>query len=171
MPSRYQSDRVDCASGPLRRRGHRRLRAVLRQTADNLVHGNHYFAAQAAAWQRAGKDPRWIRVKVAKHFRRLAYALVAGGPLFPQPCCQQRHAILAKLLEFHSDHGTPLAEVRQDLDTVFAQLSPQTQTQEVPPLRARLDDLVNRRRGPPLLQELIPVVLALRVQLSRIEAR
>ena len=34
MPSRYQSDQVDHANGPLRRRGNRRLRALLMQTAD-----------------------------------------------------------------------------------------------------------------------------------------
>src|SRR6185436_6875612 len=72
MPSRYQSDRVDCANGPLRRRGNRRLRAVLMQTADNLVQSNHYFRAQAELWGRTGKDARWIRVKVAKRFSRLA---------------------------------------------------------------------------------------------------
>ena len=160
LPSRYQSDLVDHAHGPLRQRGHRRLRAVLMQTADNLVQCNHYFRALQEPWRRAGKDPRWIRVKVAKRFSRLAYALVAGGHLFPHPCRQPSHSILAKLLEFHSDHGTPLADVRQDLDTVLAQLSDQTRTQEVKPLQERLDDLATRRRGPQLLKELIPVVLA-----------
>jgi transposase len=95
MPSRYQSDQVDCANGPLRRRGNRRLRAVLMQTADNLVQCNHYFRARAAVWQRAGKDARWLRVKLAKHFSRLAFALVAGRQLFPHPCCQPRHYLLA----------------------------------------------------------------------------
>src|SRR5215475_11244511 len=54
MPSRYQSDQVDCANGPLRRRGNRRLRAVLMQTADNLIQCNHYFRARAEQWTRAG---------------------------------------------------------------------------------------------------------------------
>src|SRR5207244_9434151 len=106
MPSRYQSDQVDCANGPLRRRGNRRLRAVLMQTADNLVQCNHYFQARAAQWRGAGKDPRWIRVKVAKIFSRLTFALVGGPQLFPHPCCQPRHAILGKLLAFHGEHGT-----------------------------------------------------------------
>src|SRR5205807_1590440 len=52
MPSRYQSDRVDQANGPLRRRGNRRLRAVLMQTADNLVHGNRRPRVAPPRWSR-----------------------------------------------------------------------------------------------------------------------
>src|SRR5262249_27222843 len=116
MPTRYQSDQVDCANGPLRRRGNRRLRAVLMQTAANLVQSNHYFQARAEHWTRAGHDARWVRVKVAKIFSRLAFALVAGRQLFPHACCRPRHAILGKLLAFHSDHGTDPVAMRQDLE-------------------------------------------------------
>jgi transposase len=160
MPSRYQSDQVDCANGPLRRRGHRRLRAVLLQTADNLVRHNHYFRAQAAQWCHAGKDPRWVRVKVAKHFSRLAYAVVAGGQWFPHPCRQPQHYVLGKLLEFHADHATPLAEQRQDLENALAHLSPRSRAEEAVPLQARLEELTQRQRGPQPLAELIPIVLA-----------
>src|SRR5712691_2453868 len=82
MPSRYQSDRLDLADGPLVRHANRRLRAALLQIADNLIVCNHHFRARATLWQHAGKDPRWIRVKVAKTFSRLAHALVAGPELF-----------------------------------------------------------------------------------------
>ena len=160
MPSRYQSDQVDHPHGPLRRRGHRRLRAVLLQTADNLVQHNHYFRAQAAQWQRAGKDARWLRVKVAKHFSRLAYAIVAGGQLFPHACRQPHHYVLGKLLEFHADHATPLTEQRPDLEHAIAQLSPATRAAEAVPLQARLEELARRKRGPQPLAELIPLVLA-----------
>lgn len=160
MPSRYQSDLVDCANGPLRRRGHRRLRAVLMQTADNLVLHNHYFRAQADQGRRAGKDPRWIRVKVAKHFSRLAYAVVAGEQLFPHPCRQPQHYVLGKLLEFHADHDTPLAEQRQDLEHALAHLSATTRAEEAEPLHERLEELAQRKRGPQPLAELIPLVLA-----------
>lgn len=160
MPSRHQSDLVDCPNGPLRRRGHRRLRAVLMQTADNLVLHNHVFRAQAEQWRRAGKDARWLRVKVAKHFSRLAYAVVAGGRLFPHPCWQPRHYLLGKLLEFHAGHDTPLAEQRQDLEHAIAQLSPATRAEEAVPLRARLEELAQRKRGPQPLAEIIPLVLA-----------
>jgi transposase len=159
MPSRYQSDQVDCAHGPLRRRGHRRLRAVLMQTADNLVQCNHYFRARAERWSRAGKDPRWVRVKVAKIFSRLAFAVVAGRQLFPHPCCQPRHAILGKLLRFHSEHGTDPQALRQDLEAAVAQLPAKSRAAEAKPLQEQLDALA-RRRGPQPLAEIIPLVLA-----------
>ena len=159
MPSRYQSDQVDCANGPLRRRGNRRLRAVLLQTADNLVQCNHYFRARAEQWTRAGKDPRWVRVKVAKIFSRLAFAMVAGRQLFPHPCCQPRHAILGKLLAFHSEHGTDLPALRRELEAAVDQLPPQSRVVEAEPLQKELDAL-NRRRGPQPLAEIIPLVLA-----------
>jgi transposase len=158
MPSRYQSDQVDCANGPLRRRGNRRLRAVLMQTADNLVQCNHYFRARAECWSRAGKDPRWVRVKVAKIFSRLAFALVAGGQLFPHPSCQPRCYILGKLLAFHSEHGTELTAMRQDLEATVAKLPAKACAAEAEPLQEQLDALA-KRRGPQPLADLIPQVL------------
>lgn len=159
MPTRYQSDRVDCPNGPLRRRGNRRLRAVLMQTADNLVQCNHYCRARAERWTRAGKDPRWVRVKVAKIFSRLAFAMVAGRQLFPHPCRQPRHYILGKLLAFHSDHGTQPLPMRHDLEAAVDQLPPRSRAAEAKPLQQELDALA-RRRGPQPLTEIIPLVLA-----------
>jgi transposase len=159
MPTRYQSDQVDCANGPLRRRGNRRLRAVLMQTADNLVHCNHYFKARAAQWTHAGKDPRWVRVKVAKMFSRLAFAVVAGRQLFPHPCCQPRHYLLGKLLTFHNEHGTDPQAMRQDLEAAGEQLPTKYRAAEAVPLQQELDALA-RRRGPQPLAEIIPLVLA-----------
>ena len=159
MPSRYQSDQVDCANGPLRRRGNRRLRAVLMQTADNLVQCNHHFHARADQWSRAGNDPRWIRVKIAKIFSRLAYALVAGEHLFRHACCQPRHYILGKLLTCHSEHGTDPATMRQDLEAAAAQLPAKARATEAEPLQKELDALASRR-GPQPLAEIIPLVLA-----------
>ena len=159
MPTRYQSDQVDCANGPLRRRGNRRLRAVLMQTADNLVQCNHYFHARADQWTRAGKDARWVRVKVAKIFSRLAFAMVAGRQLFPHPCCQQRHYIIGKLLAFHSAHGTDLQAMRRDLEVAAEQLPAKQRAAEAEPLQKQLDRLA-QRRGPQPLAEIIPLVLA-----------
>jgi len=159
MPARYQSDQVDSANGPLRRRGNRRLRAVLMQAADNLVQCNHYFGARAERWARAGKDSRWVRVKVAKIFSRLAFALVAGRQLFPHPCCQPRHYILGKLLAFHSDHGTDPLAMRQDLEAAVEQLPASARAAEAEPLQQELGAL-GRRRGPQPLAGIIPLVLA-----------
>jgi len=159
MPSRYQSDEVDYPNGPLRRRGNRCLRGVLMQTADNLVKSNHYFAARAENWTRAGKDPRWIRVKVAKIFSRLAFAMLASRQLFPHPCCQQRHYILSKLLAFHMDHHTQPRVLRRDLEAATDQLPLKARPVEVGPLQQELDALA-RRRGPQPLAKIIPLVLA-----------
>jgi hypothetical protein len=162
MPSRYQSDQVDYPNGPLQRRGHRRLRAVLMQCASNLVQCNHYFNARAELWKRAGKDPRWLRVKVAKIFSRLLFAIVAGRQLFDHPCCQPRHYILGKLLTFHMEHHTTPELMRQDLEAVIEQLpsSARVRADEAQPLQELLDELAKRRRGPQPLANIIPLVLA-----------
>jgi len=129
------------------------------QTADNLIQSNHYFRARAAAWARAGKDRRWVRVKVAKIFSRLAFAIVAGRQLFPHPCRQERHYILGKLLTFHSEHGTDPKAMRQDLEAAVEQLPVKARAREAEPLQKELDAL-GRRRGPQPLAEIIPLVLA-----------
>jgi transposase len=160
MPSRYQSDRVDCADGPLRRRGNRRLRGVLMQAADNLVQCNHYFKAQAEQWRRAGKAAGWIRVKVAKRLTRLAYALVAGKQLFSHPCNQKGSYILEKLFNFHADHGSPPEVMRQDLEAASGQLPASSRQEEARPLQQRLEEMAGKKRGVQTLQEIIPFVLA-----------
>jgi transposase len=162
MPTRYQSDQVDCANGPLQRRGHRRLRAVLMQCASNLITCSHHFKARAELWKRAGKDARWIRVKVAKIFSRLLFAIVAGRQLFDHPCCQPRYYILSKLLTFHMEHHTAPDLMRQDLEAVIEQLplSARVRADEAKPLQELLDELAKRRRGPQPLANIIPLVLA-----------
>jgi transposase len=161
MPTRYQSGHVDRADGRLRASGHRRLRTALLQIADNLVNNNHYFSVQSLAWKAAGKDPRWIRVKIAKKFTRLAYAIVAGRTLFPHPCCQPRHYILDKLLAFHREHATPMDQVLRDLDAATQQLPRSTYAQEAQPLYQRLEQINQRRSNrPQLLGDILPIVLA-----------
>lgn len=168
MPSRYQSDQVDCANGPLRRGGNRRLRGVLMQTADNLVGCNNYFRAWAGKWRKANKDERWIRVKVAKRFSRLLYTMVAGKQIIPHPCIQERHYILKKLLEFHTEHKTPLGQMRASLEAVVAQLPGSSHKEEAKPLVEQLEEL-GKRRGPQPLQEIIPIVLA-RLGVKQVES-
>ncbi len=157
MPARYQSDQVDC-QGPLRRSGNRRLRAALLQIADNMIRHNHHFAARATLWK--GKDPRWIRVKLAKIFSRVAYAIVAGGQLFPHPCLQQECYILDKLMAFHHDHKTPPQQLQQDLNAAIAQLPRNRYVPEAKPLLKRLEELGQKKRGPQPLKNIIDIVLA-----------
>jgi transposase len=161
MPSRYQSDQVDCANGPLRRMGNRRLRAVLLLIADNLVRHNKYFAARAALWQRQGKDKRWIRVKVGKSFSRIAYVMVAGRQLLlTHPCCRDRHYILDKILKLYTEEHFPSAQLQADLNAAAAQLPSHVRAEEAKPLQSRLDEAAKRKRGPQPLADILPLVLA-----------
>jgi transposase len=49
-PSRYPSDQVDRADGPLVRACNRSLRAAILGIADNLVCCNHHFQGLATRW-------------------------------------------------------------------------------------------------------------------------
>ena len=159
VPARYQSDQVDRANGPLRRRANRRLRTALMQIADNLVACNHHYQAKATSWARKGKDARWIRVKVAKNFNRLLYAMVAGRQLFPHPCRQEDHYVLHKLMEFHRLHGSPMPQHLADLDAATLQLPPSAYAAEAMPLKERLKEVLNRK-GPQPLADILTIVLA-----------
>ncbi len=77
-PSRYQSDQVDHANGPLIRHCNRALRAAILGIADNLILCNHHFNVLATQWAAQGKDPRDTHVKVALRFCRIAFQMVAG---------------------------------------------------------------------------------------------
>ena len=157
MPSRYQSDLVDRPNGPLRRHGNRRLRRTLLQVADSLVSCNHHFGVQTLAWRQRGKDPRWIRVKVAKAFSRLLFAIVGGKTLFPHPCRQEDHYLTRKLIDFHRQAKTPMAEVMGDLAALCLQLPRSACATEVAGLN-HLQEMP--RRGPQPIAELVPFVLA-----------
>jgi transposase len=159
VPARYQSDQVDRAHGPLRRRANRRLRAALMQIADNLVACNHHFQAKSTRWAQQRKDPRWIRVKIAKNFSRLLYAIVAGRQLFPHPCRQENHYILHKLMEFHRLHNTSMPQLLAQLDAATQQLPPSAYVAEAAPLAERLKE-VQKRKGPQPLADILPIVLA-----------
>lgn len=161
VPSRYQSDHVDHPDGVLIRCANRRLRAALLQIADNLVICNNHFRAKASIWRTADKDPRWIRVKVAKSFSRIAYAIVAGRQLFTHDCLQSRHYILDKLNAFHRDHDTPSATALDDLRAAIEQLPKTEYAHEAKPLQDELNRISNgHRRGPQPLGDILPIVLA-----------
>jgi len=160
MPSRYQSDRVDLADGPLIRGANRRLRTALLQIADNLITCNYHCRARAELWIRASKDPRWIRVKIAKSFSRLLYTLVAGRQLVYHPCLQERHYLLDKILAFHREHATVVPEMMEDLQAAIEQLPRSEYATEARPLAEQLERINAHHRGPQLLGNILPIVLA-----------
>ena len=160
-PSRYQSDKVDKANGPLVRACNRSLRAAILGIADNLIVCNHHFQVLATQWAAQGKDPRHTRVKVALRFCRIAFQMVAGRQVFRHPSIQGRHYILDKLTAFHREHDTGMAEVLRDLQAAVGQVPPREYAAEAKPLAEELQKINDgRRRGPQLLGDILPIVLA-----------
>jgi transposase len=160
-PSRYQSDQVDKANGPLVRNCNRSLRAAILGVADNLIVCNHHFQALATQWAAQGKDPRHTRVKIALRFCRIAFQMVAGRQVFRHPSIQGRHYILDKLTAFHRDHDTGMAEVLRDLQAAVGHVPPREHAAEARPLQEELQKIQEgRRRGPQLLGDILPLVLA-----------
>jgi transposase len=160
-PSRYQSDRVDKANGPLVRHSNRSLRAAILGIADNLVTCNHHFQGLATQWRAAGKDPRHTRVKVALRFCRIAFQMVAGRQVFRHPSIQGRHQILDKLNAFHRDHDTGMTEVLRDLQAAVGHIPSGEYAAEAKPLAAELQKIrEGGRRGPQMLGDILPIVLA-----------
>ena len=160
-PSRYQSDQVDKANGPLVRNCNRSLRAAILGVADNLIHCNHHFGHLAEQWTRQGKDPRHTRVKVGLRFCRIAFQMVAGRQVFRHPCIQGRHYILDKLTAFHRDHDTGMVELLRDLQAALSQVPLGEHPAEAKPLHEELQKIHDgHRRGPQPLGDILPIVLA-----------
>ncbi|HKB41772.1 MAG TPA: transposase [Gemmataceae bacterium] len=160
-PSRYQSDAVDRANGPLVRHCNRALRAAILGIADHLIACNHHFQALATGWAAQGKDPRHTHVKVGLRFCRIAFHMVAGRQVFRHPSVPGRHYILDKLTAFHRGHATAMAEVLRDLQAAIGQIPPREHAAEAKPLAEELQRIQDgHRRGPQVLGDILPVVLA-----------
>lgn len=160
-PSRYQSDQVDKANGPLVRNCNRSLRAAILRIADNLILCNHHFQHLAAQWKGQGKDPRDSHIKVASRFCRIAFQMVAGRQVFRHPCIQGRHYIVDKLSAFHREHETGVEQVLCDLKAAIDQVPPREHASEARPLQEELQrNHDGRRRGPQPLADILLIVLA-----------
>jgi len=160
-PSRYQTNQVDKADGPLVRNCNRSLRAAILGIADNLLLCNHHFQHLAALWTGQGKGPRDIRIRVGLRFCRIAFQMVAGRQVFRHPCIPGRHYILDKLNAFHREHGTDLADVLRDLQAAIGQLPSAEYAAEARPLQQELQRInEGRRRGPQRLGDILPIVFA-----------
>ena len=170
FPSRYQSDQVDRADGPLVRCTNRRLRGTILTIADNLINCNDHFRAKADLWKAMGKDPRKTHVKIAKRFTRIAYQMVAGQQVFRHPSCQKRSYILDKLLAFQRVHVTCADQMLADLQAATEQIPRREYHAEAQPLTQMLDKTrTARTRGPQLIGEILPLVLA-KLGLERVQS-
>ena len=160
MPSRYQSDQVDRPNGPLRRCANRRLAQYRCRSPTTWSSATIISLSARLSGPWPAKNHGWIRVKVAKSFSRIAFAMVAGRQLFPHPCCQPHHYILDKLLAFHREHDTPMAQVLVDLQAATDQLPRSAFAREAEPLAKRLERIQATKRSPQLLGDILPIVLA-----------
>ncbi len=94
-------------------------------------------------------------------FCRIAFQMVAGRQVFRHPAIPGRHYILDKLNAFHRDHGTGMVEVLRDLQAAIGQLPSREHAAEAKPLQEELQRIHDgRRRGPQLLADILPIVLA-----------
>jgi transposase len=160
-PSRYQSDKVDKANGPLPHICNRALRAAILSIADNLIMNNHHFNVLVQQWESQGKDPRHSHVKIGMRFCRIAFQMVAGKQVFRHPCIQGRHYIIDKLNAFHREHDTDMAQVLSDLQAAVGQVPTREHAAEAKPLAEELQKIQEgHRRGPQMLGDILPLVLA-----------
>jgi hypothetical protein len=137
FPSRYQSDAVDRADGPLARHRNSRLRAACLGVADNLIKCNAHFHAKFEFWKARGVDPRDIRCRVANRALRGVFQIVSGRRLYHHPSRLDREYVLDKLFAFHLAHATPPHEILRDLKLAADQIPQHEQAAEALPLKER----------------------------------
>lgn len=161
FPSRYQSDQVDRADGPLSRFRNALLRAAWLRVADNLTKCNAHYRGKYLLWKAAGVDPRDIRCRVANRAARPIFQMLYARQLFKHPSRVDRSYVLDKLLKFHQDHKTPPHEIVRDLEHAARQIPPGDRSQESRPLEERRRRARrSRRSGPQLIGTLLVGVLA-----------
>lgn len=161
FPSRYQSDEVDRADGPLAHLRNARLRAAWMRVGDNLIKCNNYFRGKAALWKQRGVDARDIRCRVANRATRTVFQMVSGRRLYHHPARLDRQYVLGKLLAFHEERHTPAHEILRDLQHAAEQIPVAERTAEAKPLLSRMAKARHSRRsGPQQLNTILVAVLA-----------
>jgi len=161
FPSRYQSDEVDRADGPLARHRNARLRAAWLRVADNLIKCNAHFHGKFELWKQQRVDARDIRCRIANRAVRTVFQMVSGRRLYQHPSRLDRQYVLDKLLTFHQEHDTPPAEILRDLQSAAAQIPKHEQAAEAAPLVERYRKCrKSRRRGAQSLGTILLAVLA-----------
>ena len=161
FPSRYQSDEVDRADGPLAHLRNARLRAAWLRMADNLIKSNAHFRGMAQLWKQRRVDSRDIRCRVANRAARTVFQMVSGRRLYQHPSRLDRQYVLDKLLTFHQEHQTPPHDILRDLKHAADQIPKHERAAEAAPLQARYAKCRRSRcKGPQQLGTLLLGVLA-----------
>lgn len=161
FPSRYQSDEVDRADGPLARFRNARLRAAWMRIADCLIRNNAHYRGKSELWKQRGVNPRDIHSRVANRVTRTVFQMVSGRKLYHHPSHLDRSYVIAKLLEFHKEHATAPAEILRDLNAAATQIPKSEQGAEAGPLQKTCHKACrSRRKGPQAIGDILLVVLA-----------
>jgi hypothetical protein len=160
-PSRYQSDAVDRSDGGLVRQCNRQLRGAAMLVAENLMKCHSYYRGLAELWKQQKVDPRDRRCRVANRAMRMVYQLVGGRQVW-RGRGVDRELLLAKLLEFHRLHQTPIEQSLRDLQEALAWLPKSTYAAEARPLQ---DFTRKKRRAPqPVADLMLPLLVRLGVE-------
>jgi transposase len=160
-PSRYQSDEVDYADGPLVGHRNARLRDAIHEVAYCLATCNPYFKAWAEVRRTRGWPDKKIHIALAKTFIRISYRMLAGRQVFDHPCAGARSAILRKLYEFAASHDLTPELTRDLLVRAAAQIPRHVLPEEARELEAKLPRRRRRHRptGPEHISTILPHVL------------
>lgn len=161
FPSRYQSDEVDRADGPLAHHRNARLRAAWLRVADNLIKCNNYFHGKFLLWKKQGVDSRDIRCRVANRATRTVFQMVSGRQLYRHPSRLDRGYVLDKLLAFFREHDTPPHEILRDLRQAAEQIPRRDYATEAVPLQGVCNrGRRSRKPGPRAIGDILVSVLA-----------
>ena len=160
VPSRYQSDEVDHADGPLVRQCNRKLRGAAMLVAENLIKCHAYYSGLSALWKKQKVDTRDRRCRVANRAMRMVFQLVAGRQLWRGKGVDREY-LLEKLHTFHRDHQTPIEHAIRDLHEAIAWLPRAAYAGEAAPLQKLAR---KQRRGPQRIGDLLlPLLIRLGV--------
>jgi transposase len=171
FPSRYQSDEVDRADGPLARFRNARLRAAWMRVADCLIKSNAHYRGKAEFWRQRGVDARDVRCRVANRATRTVFQMVSGRRLYQHPSRLDRSYVLDKLLKFHQEHGTLPLEILRDLREAAAQIPQREHAREAQPLQETCRKARrSRRQGAQAIGEILVSVLA-KLGFGEVESR
>jgi len=161
FPSRYQSDEVDRADGPLARLRNARLRAAWMRVADNLIKWNSHYRGKFQLWKQRRVDSRDIRCRIANRVVRPVFQMVSGRKLYRHPSRLDRGYVMDKLLTFHREHQTPPHEIVRDLELAAEQIPKRDRLEEAVPLQTTYARCRrSRRKGPQEIGTLLVAVLA-----------
>lgn len=161
FPSRYQSDQVDRADGPLAHLRNARLRAAWMRVADNLIKCNAHYRGRFQLWKQRRVDSRDIRCRIANRAVRPVFQMVSGRKLYRHPSRLDRSYVLEKLLAFHREHQTPSHEIVGHLRQAALQIPKHAHLEEASPLQTIYERCRrSRRKGAEAIGTILVAVLA-----------